>query len=700
MRLPGPGSSARWSARELETLAAVAETFVPGAGAPTASLAAGVLAAAADPAQLVQLRLVLRILSWRLVNLLLVRRARPFAELSADERERCLLSWGHSHIALRRTAFQALHGVLCFIAYAAPTEDGEPNPRWAAIGYELPERPLTTEPTPIRPADLPPAGIDGRVELEADVVVVGSGAGGGIVAHDLACAGRSVVVLEAGPFLPEPAMPADELDAFDRLYLNHGLTATWDGSIPILAGTGVGGGTVVNWMTCIRAPGTVRGAWARDHGLDGFDGPEADADYASLERELGVRATRSIGPKDAALLRGAAALGIEAAPIRRNGPDCEDCGACGFGCRSGEKASGLRTHLAGAWRAGARIVPDARVERVIVEGGRAVGVEATVEATVEAAVETARGVVGDGGRPVRLAVRARQVVVAAGTLRTPAVLERSGIDHPALGRHLRLHPVCVVAGRYDEPVDMWRGTMQAARSIEYVDGEDGGRAGGSAGGSGGGRNGYVIETAPGHPGLIALAFPWEGRATHVELMERIRFLGPLIGVTRDGGDGRVRLTRAGRVRIDYRLDEAGVRTLRHALVRMARIARAAGAREIVGLGTPPAWWRGDGGAGGAAGGVGGAFAAFEERLASFDFGPNRGRIFSAHQMGTARMGADPTDHVCDPYGRVRGGPAEGSVVRGLYVADASLFPTGLGVNPMITVMAVARRVGRTVLAEG
>ncbi len=178
-------------------------------------------------------------------------------------------------------------------------------------------------------------------------------------------------------------------------------------------------------------------------------------------------------------------------------------------------------------------------------------------------------------------------------------------------------------------------------------------------------------------------------------MDRIGTFAPLIAITRDGGEGRVSLSRAGSVRVDYRLDPAGVATLRHALVRMARISRAAGAREIVAMGTPPAWH------GPQAFGPGGeerAFAAFEERLGAFDFRPNWGSIFSAHQMGTVRLGGDPRRHPCDPGGRVRSGTSN-QVVGGLYVADASLFPTAIGANPMLTVMALARGVARTVIAE-
>jgi choline dehydrogenase-like flavoprotein len=205
----------------------------------------------------------------------------------------------------------------------------------------------------------------------------------------------------------------------------------------------------------------------------------------------------------------------------------------------------------------------------------------------------------------------------------------------------------------------------------------------------------VIESAPGHPGLIALALPWEGTDAHRALLQDIRHVGPLIAVTRDGGAGTVRATSGGRARIDYALDTTGVATLRHALVSMARLARAAGARSIVAVGTPPRWHRTSGLT---TDHEGRAFVVFEDALRAFDFAPNRGSVFSAHQMGSVRMGAAVADHPCDPDGRVR--TAAGAVVPGLYVGDGSLFPTGIGVNPMITIMALARRVARTVAAEG
>jgi choline dehydrogenase-like flavoprotein len=280
-------------------------------------------------------------------------------------------------------------------------------------------------------------------------------------------------------------------------------------------------------------------------------------------------------------------------------------------------------------------------------------------------------------------VRARQVVLAAGALRTPALLQASRVGHSKIGKHLRVHPVPVVAGRMTMPVDMWHGPMQAAQSLQFADGEPG-------------RNGYVIESAPGHPGLLALALPWEGIDEHAHSMREARYLAPLIAVTRDGGAGRVSLTRAGRVRIDYQLDQTGVATLRHAAIRMARLARAAGAGDIVVAATPGIRFtaiRSSPESDAA------AYGRFEERVARMDFRPNRGSVFSAHQMGTVRMGATASEHPCDPNGRVRSRGRRERLVPGLYVADASLFPTAIGVNPMLTVMALARRVARTVLAE-
>jgi choline dehydrogenase-like flavoprotein len=669
---------------QLRTLEALAEAFVPACNPErVAAQAAEALARAADPAQVRQLRLVLSALDVGPVNGLLGRRLGSFARLSAADRQVVLLDWASSAIPQRRAAFQAFRKLLTFLAYADPGEAGAPNPLPGAIGYVPDLNPVTADPTPIRVLHLDrsdPAA-DTPLVLEADVVIVGSGAGGGVVAAELAKAGRSVLVLEAGPFVDEAAMPRNELDAYSRLYLNHGLLSTWDASITFLAGSGVGGGTLVNWMTCIDVPDDVRAEWATEHGLDGVgpgDDAEWVADIATIERQLGVAESTVIPPKDRLILDGARALGWDGGVIRRNAADCGTCGSCPFGCVAGAKQSGIRVHLRAAWQAGARIVDRVRVTRLLHVNGRVTGVEARVLVTDPyTGMPILRGGDPTAAEVRRLVVRAPQVVLAAGALRSPAVLQASGLDHPAIGRHLRVHPVSVVAARLREPVDMWRGTMQAASSLQFVHGDAM-------------RRGYVIESAPGHLGLLALALPWASAADHASRMGDARHIAPLIAITRDGGEGRTSLTRAGRVRIDYRLDALGVATLRHGLAAMARIALATEDVEVVlGVGTPMAVHR-----------VGSEDpAAFVARLAAMDFAPNRGAVFSAHQLGSIRMGGSPADHPADPRGHIRR-DRRGTLVEGLYVTDGSTFPTGLGVNPMLPIMAIARRVSRTILAEG
>jgi choline dehydrogenase-like flavoprotein len=309
------------------------------------------------------------------------------------------------------------------------------------------------------------------------------------------------------------------------------------------------------------------------------------------------------------------------------------------------------------------VLADASVRRVELADGRAAGVA---------------GWLSDGARPGRpFRVRADQVVVAGGALRTPLILEASGLRHPALGRHLHLHPAVVVAARMPEPVDAWVGPMQAARSLEFVRG-------------GADHGGFFIETGPAHPGLAASAFSWEGGARSRALMRDIAHVIALGGALRDTSIGRVRWSRAGRPRIEYRLNRSDRRTAARALVELSRLGRAAGATELIAAATPAD--RID-----LAAADGGAWEAFLHRRATADLAPNRTFVFSAHQMGTARAGGDPRTSVCDPHGRVRG--SAGQPVTGLYVADGSLFPSAAGINPMFTIMTLAERTARAVAAD-
>jgi choline dehydrogenase-like flavoprotein len=672
----GPTSVAGWSAHQLRILAALSEAFAPGFGPDDyrrwAREAAETLNAVADPADLRQLRIVVSALDSPLLTFLTGGGWRRVGAARGPAADRLLLRWAESRFGARRTAFQAFKRLLLFLAWTDPGTEGHPNLGWAEIGYQPP---TVTEPAAslVTPIEVDRGGTD-PLELEAEVVVVGSGAGGGVVAARLAEAGRDVLVLEAARHVPEPDLPVLEGEAYRRLYLDRGTTATTDLGVTIVAGAAVGGGTVVNWTTCFDPPDWLRAEWAAI-GLEGFDGPETDADLAHLRAELELLSPTVTPPKDQAILDGARALGWEAAPTERNAGPCTACGGCGFGCRAGAKRSGVRAHLATAQAAGARVLDGAVVGGVERQGspGWTIGVNGHL---TDAA--------GAPARPFR--VRAPRVVLAAGALRTPLILDASGITHPELGEHLHLHPAVVVTARMPERVEAWLGPLQAARSLEFV------RPGPADGeGIGPAHGGFFIETGPAHPGLAASAFPWEGGEAGRDVMRAFPYLVPLGAALRDRSSGSIRWSRARRPRIRYQLDPTDRRTVARAKVELSRLGRAAGATELLTAGTPSDR-------------IDLRSASVEDwdrwlrRRATADYGPNRVFVFSAHQMGTARAGGSPRTSVCDPHGRVQTDQSW-RPIGGLYVADASLFPSAAGVNPMLTIMALAERTARAVLAD-
>jgi choline dehydrogenase-like flavoprotein len=557
--------------------------------------------------------------------------------------------------------------LLCFLAYADADEPGDPKlrARLKSIGYNPKPNAATRDYSKLVAFNPQQAQ-----RIAADVLVIGSGAGGGAVARDLARAGKRVIIIEAGALYDERSFPTKERDAYERLYLDSGFTATDDAHIAILAGGTVGGGTTVNWMTSIPIPDRVRNEWEEQHGVKGIASPRFKQDLNEVLRELSTQPSATTPSKDAALLRGAAARDWSGERIQLNRGECGDCGTCPFGCKRGAKQSTLRLHLPQALEAGAHLIPDCKAERLIIERG-----------IVRGAVTT-HGT--RAGTPRTLEITAPQVVVSGGALRTPLLLRRSGITHPAIGQNLRLHPVTLAAGIFPEKIEMWRGTMQAAKSEEFVEPTED-------------RNGYIIESAPGHPGLLSLGIPWTSRDEHQRLMKLAPHIAPFLAIAKDDGGGYISETRHGFAKISYRTTPRDERTLRAALGSLVRMAESAGASEVIAAGSPPVAWRRRDGVD--------AFRNLERQILGFDFSPNRGTVFSAHQMGTARMGSNPVDHACDSFGRVRSTTRpratdpHGGIIKGLYVADGSLFPTAIGVNPMITILALAKRVARTVLSD-
>lgn len=488
----------------------------------------------------------------------------------------------------------------------------------------------------------PPARDDGRLDLrdaaeepsrhEVDVVVVGSGAGGAFAARALARAGRRVLVVEEGEHWPVARIRAtDPLRRFAGLYRDGGATVAL-GAPPVALpmGRAVGGTTVVNSGTCYRPPEDVVARWHREHGLALADPSALDPRLADVEETISVAPAPVdvIGRNAQLALAGAQALGWQAAPLRRNAPGCAGSCQCAIGCPRAAKAGVHLTALPQACAAGARILSRLRVDRVLHERGRATGV-AGRDAT---------------GR--RVEVRARLVVVAAGATETPALLRRSGLGrHPRLGENLSIHPALGVGGRFAEPVHAWRGVLQSV-GIEELHA----------------REGILIEATATPPGMGSMVLPGVGR----ELVRRIddaAHLASLGAMISDRPSGRVLGAR--RPVVAYRLDREDGRRLVRALGAMAEMLLAAGAEEVeLGGGAPPVRRRDE---------IASALAAID---------PRRLHLAAFHPTGTAAGGDDPARHPCDPEGRLRG-------VDGVVVADASLLPECPGVNPQVSIMAMA-----------
>ena len=617
-----------------DVLQTVAATLVVDGPPDLGERVARKIASLPRPADRRELDLLLRLLDSSIVNLLVSGIPRSFTRMSPAERERCLRGWATSHLPQRRKAFQALKRLTTVTHYTTPGVA-------RAIGYPGPLGPPPATPKPIRPV-----AIERDTTLTCDVVIVGSGAGGGVVAAELAAAGKDVVVLEKGGYRNEADFTHLEGDALETLYDAGGLLATSDLGFVVLQGATLGGGTVINYTTSFPTPEPVRRQWAKEHNLPHFESAEFTRSLDAVARRIGVNTDHAKpSGRDQVLIRGLEQLGWHHGLLPRdvrNCPQDDACGYCGMGCRRGAKQSTMITYLQDAAQRGARVVVNCDARRVVIERSAATGVEARI---------------GN----LAVTVRAKAVVVAAGSVHTPALLLRSGVKLPALGRNLALHPATAVLADMEQDVRPWTGTVQAHYSDQFADLDSG--------------YGFKFETAPVHPSLQALAAPWESAAGHRNRMAKLPRTA-LVGILlRDRFGGRVRVDREGNAVVDYRLSRYDRAHLRHAIATAAQLLEAAGARDIWLPLARDVSYRPDGKD---------ARQDWLSRVDAAGWGPNELLLVTFHQMASCRMGTNSAASVVDPEHRVWG-------TRGLYVADASTFPSASGVNPMLTVMAMAHR---------
>jgi long-chain-alcohol oxidase len=572
-----------------------------------------------------------------------------FAALSHDEREKTLLSWCDSDDVMQRAAFQGLRKLTMVMYYTLPWQGDGPNPIDEAIGYPGPLGPPKDPP----PKAIKPVEIIGDTELDCDVVIVGSGAGGGTAAGVLAKAGLDVIVVEAGGYYSEEDFDGAELDGYVRLYLGGGGVPTPDQSIGLLAGHCLGGGTTVNYTWCFRPPDHVRADWKDRFGLDDWAGADFDESLNAVWDRIHVNSENSMPSlRDERFREGLAKLGWDSQVMQRNVQGCSEeiCGHCHYGCQIGAKQTTTKTWLQDAYEKGARIVVNAPVEKVLIEGGEAKGIEA----------KTADG--------HRLTVRARAVAAAAGALNTPALLVRSGLDNPNVGKNLMIHPVLLVWAMFEEEILPWTGVFGSTFCDEFLDMGEG--------------YGVKYMHASAHPSDLAVFAPWRGASDHAELMQSLRYTGGFGILQRAREAGEVAVGDDGLATPIWHLSDFDREIMRKGLDGIAQILEAGGARRMY---TSHAGWVSyDPGNGGR-----------EQMLKAADdygWGPAQVTLGSFHLMGTAHMSGNRESSVCDSTG-------EAWDARNLFVVDGAVLPTALGVNPMVTIEAAAHKIARGMAAK-
>ncbi|KAK8137239.1 hypothetical protein PG984_005179 [Apiospora sp. TS-2023a] len=646
-----------------------------------------------SPAARNQLGAVLYLLGTKVGAYALTGHAKPFYELTADARESVLLAWRRSYITSLRGLAKSLSsiGTKTWVqtsplfrelsGYVDMPEDYEEKRRKAAAAAAEDRRPPPEYVFKQFAATAESENDKKPAVVETDVVIVGSGCGGGVCARVLAEAGHRVLVVEKGYYFPPSQLPMRSDTAETNLYLNRGVISTDDNSVTAVAGSVWGGGGSVNWGVSLQTPEYIRKDWFQES-LDRV------CDFMGVSDEH-VRQNH----RGQALLDGAAKLGWKAkvTPHNSGGRD-HHCGHCHLGCGSGGKQGPAVSWLPVAARAGAEFIEGFEVDRIDFEdfasGKKASGV-------------TGRWVSrdADGGnsgplheRTVReVVIRAKRVIVAGGTLSSPLLLRRSGLGNPQIGRNLYLHPVNMLGAFWNEDVNPMDGCAisSVCTSFENLDGQG---------------HGVKLEGTCMVPYLIYSSFPVSSGLDFKLKALRFRNLNTFICIPRDRDTGRVYADpRTGQTRIDYTPSAFDRANVLEGLVALARICRATGAEEIQPFlpDVPPFIASVPVSTKATSNMVSDKEKAEEDKrfetwirhLRKVGNPAATSPWACAHQMGSCRMSTREEDGVVDARGKVWG------VKEGLYVADASVLPSATGVNPMVTTMAVADWIARGIAAD-
>jgi choline dehydrogenase-like flavoprotein len=493
--------------------------------------------------------------------------------------------------------------------------------------------------------------------FEADVAIVGSGAGGGTVAEILSDAGLKVMIVEEGPLATSSDFHMLESEAYPQLYQESASRKTKDKAITILQGRCVGGGTTVNWTSSFRTPAATLDYWAREFAITGFGSADLAPWFERMEARLGI-APWAVAPNanNEALRRGAQALGLSSGVIRRNVRGCWNLGYCGLGCPTNAKQSMLVTTIPAALSRGATLLTRTRAWKLERAGDRIASLLCI-------------GLDQRGTDPTerRINVRAKTFVAAAGAIGTPALLKRSEAPdpHDIVGKRTFLHPTVVSMALMPDRVDGFAGAPQTVYSDHFLDSLQFD-----------GPIGYKLEAPPLHPVLVATTLPGFG-VGNARWMREFPHMQVVIALMRDGFNaqsrgGSVALRSDGTPVLDYPLNDYLWEGARRALLSMAEIQFAAGALTVTPLHSSGALFSNERDA--------------KSGIAGLELAPLVAPVVSAHVMGGCALGSSPERSSVDLTGRYHH-------LDNLYVMDGSLFPTSLGANPQLTIYAVAAKLG-------
>ena len=499
------------------------------------------------------------------------------------------------------------------------------------------------------------ATLSDHLNLEADVVVIGTGAGGGVSAEILALAGLKVLLVEEGPLKSSKDFKMREAQAYPTLYQESGARKTKDKSIAIMQGRAVGGSTTVNWTSSFRTPSDTLNYWQKNFGLSDYSSEAMAPWFAMMEQRLRVSTWLTPPNENNDLLRrGATKLGIPVATIPRNVNGCWNLGYCGMGCPTNAKQSMLVTTIPSALSHGATLLTRARADKLILKGDTVAGLACTAL--------DASGLAHSGKT---INIRARHYVVSGGAINSPALLMRSGVPDPngLLGKRTFLHPTVISAALFEQRVDGYAGAPQSVYSDHFLETQpiDG-------------PMGYKLEAPPLHPLLFATTMHGFG-TQHAAMMKQFPYTHALLSLLRDGFNadsvgGTVQLKEDGSPVLDYPISDFVWDGVRRALLTMAEIQFAAGAKAVYPVHE-----------------VAGGYSDWDtarRAINALPYKPLLARVVSAHVMGGCTMSDDLKLGVVSSNGRYHG-------LDNLSVHDGSLFPTSIGANPQLSIYGISAK---------